>query len=207
MWFETRSGRCYSFRLQTLAKTAGESLRAVLHSSPWPKDLGYRQHRRRGPGRSRTKNDRQKRLPACLLDLRSLRSERNRARACRMRIVPCPLVMRRWTDPAQISAGRPDEREGFSMGFRRRVRRRALVAGAVGGAAIAHHARKKADDQAYDEAPADDQAPADDGQDQAQYAPPPADPADEIEHLAQLHTSGALTDDEFAAAKAKILGT
>ena len=98
------------------------------------------------------------------------------------------------------------------MGFRRRVRRRALVAGAVGGAAIVHHERKKADEQAYDEAPADDQAgdgqaPADDGQDQAQYAPPPADPADEIEHLAQLHTSGALTDEEFAAAKAKILGT
>ena len=87
------------------------------------------------------------------------------------------------------------------MGFRRRVRRRALVAGAVGGAALAHHERKKADEQAYDEAPADD------GQDQAQYAPPPADPADQIEHLAQLHTSGALTDDEFAAAKAKILGT
>ena len=101
------------------------------------------------------------------------------------------------------------------MGFRRRVRRRALVAGAVGGAALVHHERKKADEQAYDQAPADDgqapaddgQAPADDGQDQAQYAPPPADPADEIEHLAQLHTSGALTDEEFAAAKAKILGT
>ena len=93
------------------------------------------------------------------------------------------------------------------MGFRRRVRRRALVAGAVGGAAIAHHERRKAGEQAYDEAPADDQAPADDGQDQAQYAPPPADPADEIEHLAQLHASGALTDEEFAAAKAKILGT
>jgi len=93
------------------------------------------------------------------------------------------------------------------MGFRRRVRRRALVAGAVGGAAIAHHERGKAGEQAYDEAPADDQAPAGDGQDQAQYAPPPADPADEIEHLAQLHTSGALTDEEFAAAKAKILGT
>ena len=96
------------------------------------------------------------------------------------------------------------------MGFRRRVRRRALVAGAVGGAALVHHERKKAGEQAYDEAPADDQqdqAPADDGQDQAQYAPPPADPADEIEHLAQLHTSGALTDEEFAAAKAKILGT
>ena len=87
------------------------------------------------------------------------------------------------------------------MGFRRRVRRRALVAGAVGGAALVHHEATKAGEQAYDEAPADD------GQDQAQYAPPPADPADEIEHLAQLHTSGALTDEEFAAAKAKILGT
>jgi Short C-terminal domain len=94
------------------------------------------------------------------------------------------------------------------MGFRRRVRRRALVAGAVGGAALVHHERRQADEQAYDEAPADDdQAPADDGQDQAQYAPPPADPADEIEHLAQLHTSGALTDEEFTAAKAKILGS
>ena len=92
------------------------------------------------------------------------------------------------------------------MGFRRRVRRRALVAGAVGGAALAHHERRNAGEQAYDEAPADDQAPPGDGQDQAQYAPPPADPADQIEHLAQLHTSGALTDEEFAAAKAKILG-
>ena len=94
------------------------------------------------------------------------------------------------------------------MGFRRRTRRRAIIA----GAAIAHHEDKKAAEQqqADDQAPADDQqdqAPADDGQDTAQYAPPPADPADEIEHLAQLHTSGALTDDEFAAAKAKILGT
>jgi hypothetical protein len=39
-----------------------------------------------------------------------------------------------------------------------------------------------------------------------QYAPAPADPADQIEHLAQLHASGVLTDDEFAAAKAKALG-
>jgi Short C-terminal domain len=105
-----------------------------------------------------------------------------------------------------MQVGRMDGKE-FSMGFRRRVRRRALVAGAVGGAAIVHHERRRAGEQAYDEAPADDQAPADDGQDQAQYAPPPADPADEIEHLAQLHTSGALSDEEFAAAKAKILGT
>ena len=94
------------------------------------------------------------------------------------------------------------------MGFRRRTRRRAIIA----GAAIAHHEDNKATEQqqADDQAPADDQqdqAPADGGQDQAQYAPPPADPADEIEHLAQLHTSGALSDEEFAAAKAKILGT
>jgi hypothetical protein len=94
------------------------------------------------------------------------------------------------------------------MGFRRRTRRRAIIA----GAAIAHHEDKKAAEQqqAYDEAPADDQqdqAPADDQQDQGQYAPPPADPADEIEHLAQLHASGALSDDEFAAAKAKVLGS
>jgi len=46
-----------------------------------------------------------------------------------------------------------------------------------------------------------------DGQDQAQYAPPPAEPADQIEHLAQLHASGALSDEEFTTAKANILGT
>ena len=91
------------------------------------------------------------------------------------------------------------------MGFRRRTRRRAVIA----GAAIAHHEDKKAGEQqeATDQAPADDQqdqAPADD---QAQYAPPAADPADEIEHLAQLHASGALSDEEFTAAKANILGT
>ena len=41
----------------------------------------------------------------------------------------------------------------------------------------------------------------------AQYAPPPVDAADEIEHLAQLHASGVLTDEEFATAKAKALGS
>ena len=96
------------------------------------------------------------------------------------------------------------------MGFRRRTRRRALIAGAVAGGAIAHHEAKGYGEQqpAYDDqGAADDQAAAGDDQDQAQYAPPPADPADEIEHLAQLHASGALSDEEFAAAKANILGT
>ena len=81
------------------------------------------------------------------------------------------------------------------------------MAGAVAGGALAHHERRKAEEeqQAYAQAPYEEQAPAD--QEQPAYAPPPADPADEIEHLAQLHESGALTDEEFAAAKANILGT
>jgi hypothetical protein len=42
-------------------------------------------------------------------------------------------------------------------------------------------------------------------------APPPAAPAEvdatsEIERLSSLHDSGALSDDEFAAAKQKVLG-
>jgi HAMP domain-containing protein len=82
------------------------------------------------------------------------------------------------------------------MGMRRRTRRRGLIAGAVAGGAIAHHRNKQ---QYADQDPAEGS--------QAQYAPPPADPADEIEHLAQLHTSGALTDEEFASAKAKVLGS
>jgi hypothetical protein len=85
------------------------------------------------------------------------------------------------------------------MGFRRRTRRRALVAGAV----VGHHMATKNQGQE----PAEDEQPADETQDQAQYAPPPSDPADEIEHLAQLHASGALTDEEFATAKAKVLGS
>jgi hypothetical protein len=101
-----------------------------------------------------------------------------------------------------------NDEKGFFMGFRRRVRRRALIGGALAGGALVHHERKRAaeEEQAYDQPPAEEQAPAEE-QEQAAYAPPPADPADEIEHLAQLHSSGALTDEEFAAGKAKILGT
>lgn len=36
---------------------------------------------------------------------------------------------------------------------------------------------------------------------------PAADPFEQIEKLSKLHEEGALTDEEFAAAKAKILGT
>jgi hypothetical protein len=86
------------------------------------------------------------------------------------------------------------------MGFRRRTRRRALVA----GAAVAHHRDRMYAEQ---QPQAADQAPPAEYQEQAQYAPPPADPADQIEHLAQLHASGALTDQEFADAKAKAIGS
>ena len=45
------------------------------------------------------------------------------------------------------------------------------------------------------------------GVDQAAAAPAADDPFEQIEKLSKLHESGALTDEEFAAAKAKILGT
>ena len=150
--------RYNSFPPVDISQTAGENLRAVLHSLFGPRILatastvgGTRDaHARRTTDRSDC--PRAQRISESLL-----RRAQSSAR------VPnadssCRLVMRRWTHTAQTNAGRPDEREGFSMGFRRRVRRRALVAGAVGGAAIAHHERKKAGEQAYDEAPADDQA-------------------------------------------------
>jgi membrane protease subunit (stomatin/prohibitin family) len=52
-----------------------------------------------------------------------------------------------------------------------------------------------------------------DAQQYAQQAPPPAaappaedDATAQLQNLAQLHATGVLTDEEFAAAKAKILG-
>jgi membrane protease subunit (stomatin/prohibitin family) len=49
----------------------------------------------------------------------------------------------------------------------------------------------------------------DDAQAPAQEAPPPEPEENEtaqLQNLAELHTQGVLTDEEFAAAKAKILG-
>jgi hypothetical protein len=50
---------------------------------------------------------------------------------------------------------------------------------------------------------------------QQQYAPPPpaaaaappADPIEQLKQLAELHSQGVLTDEEFAVQKAKILGS
>jgi membrane protease subunit (stomatin/prohibitin family) len=48
-----------------------------------------------------------------------------------------------------------------------------------------------------------------DAQQYEQQAPPPAaedDSSAQLQNLAELHTQGVLTDEEFAAAKAKLLG-
>jgi membrane protease subunit (stomatin/prohibitin family) len=87
--------------------------------------------------------------------------------------------------------------------------RTAVVAGtatAVVGGVSAHQQHK----QEANDALAQQQAQEAAYQQQAAYAPPPPPPEDptmaQLEKLAQLHNQGVLSDDEFAAAKAKALG-
>ena len=90
------------------------------------------------------------------------------------------------------------------MGFvRRRTRRRTmLLAGGAAYPAGRYQGRQRAEeDMAYEDEP----------QYEAPPAPPPPAPtqdtqADEIQRLADMHAAGNLTDEEFAAAKAKVLG-
>jgi hypothetical protein len=94
--------------------------------------------------------------------------------------------------------------------------RRPLLRLATGAATagIAYRAgQRRAEQEAYNEqasaAYEATQAPA--PPPQPGYAPapaaaPPADAIAELERLARLHESGALTDQEFAAAKARALG-
>lgn len=86
--------------------------------------------------------------------------------------------------------------------MRRRARRRVLVAGAATGAVAYHEGKKHAqqEQEAAEPEQATDYAPAP----PASTGPDAAD-LDEIQKLAELHASGALTDEEFAAAKAKLL--
>lgn len=76
-------------------------------------------------------------------------------------------------------------------------RRRPIARGAAIGAVAYKRGERRAEEAQA--APAPPQGP-----------PPPAAPEDatteKINELVQLHTSGALTDEEFAAAKAKALG-
>ena len=92
------------------------------------------------------------------------------------------------------------------MGLLRMAARTAVVAGtatAVSGRVARRQARK------YDEEQAEPQQYA---QQQPQYDDPPqeAPQQDEsyakLQELANLHKQGVLSDDEFTAAKAKILG-
>ena len=75
---------------------------------------------------------------------------------------------------------------------------------AVAGTATAvsnRVSRRQANRWAAQEAPAyQEQAPA------YQEPPPAADPIEQLKELGQLHEQGVLTDEEFAAQKAKLLG-
>ena len=81
----------------------------------------------------------------------------------------------------------------------RAVARTAVVAGTA-TAVSGHVAQKQADKQADKEAAQAAAAPA------APAAEPAVDPVAEIERLGALKDKGLLTDEEFAAAKAKLLG-
>jgi hypothetical protein len=83
--------------------------------------------------------------------------------------------------------------------FRRRRPMMRMAAGAA-TAGVAYNAGKRHAEGEAEQgqaAPAPAPAPA---------AAPAGDATAELERLAQLHQSGALTDDEFAAAKSNVLG-
>ena len=91
------------------------------------------------------------------------------------------------------------------MGLLRMAARTAVVAGTAtavsGRVARRQNERWAQEDQAaYDQQMAQQQAY------QAQQAPPAQDKTAELQNLAQLHSPGVITDEEFAAAKAKLRG-
>ena len=92
------------------------------------------------------------------------------------------------------------------MGLLRMAARTAVVAGtatAVSGRVARRQAARYGEPSPYGSEP-QQYAP-----EPQQYAPePPAedDATAQLQKLAALHTQGVLTDEEFAAAKAKILG-
>jgi glucose/arabinose dehydrogenase len=103
---------------------------------------------------------------------------------------------------------------GLMMRRRRPVMRMAAGAAVAG---TAYHMGKsnqqqaQVNEQAQEAYAATQQAPAP----APQYAPPPPAPAPaapaaggtaDLDHLVELHNSGALSDEEFSAAKAKLLG-
>jgi hypothetical protein len=79
----------------------------------------------------------------------------------------------------------------------------AVVAGTAG--AVRHHQETKYANQAAEQQ-AQQQAAYDATPQQAPAAPAEDDQMAQLEKLAQMHNAGILTDEEFAAAKAKALG-
>jgi|SRR5215468_2015318 len=96
------------------------------------------------------------------------------------------------------------------MGLLRMAARTAVVAGTAtavsGRVARRQNERWASQDQAEYEQQMGQQAMAQQQYDAQQAAQPASDPNAELQNLANLHTQGVLTDEEFAAAKAKILG-
>ena len=105
------------------------------------------------------------------------------------------------------------------MRARRVVRRRSIARAAVGTAVVAgtagavrHHQNKKwaAQDAQQQQQYEQEQYEQEQYEQEVQYeAPveqaPEADLTAQLQQLAQLHDSGVLTDEEFAAAKSKLL--
>ena len=93
--------------------------------------------------------------------------------------------------------------------FRRRRPVARLAAGAA-TAGIAYRAgRRRSEQDAYNQQAAEAYAASQQVPPPVYTAPPPASTGgevDELARLAQMHESGALTDAEFSAAKAQILG-
>jgi len=90
------------------------------------------------------------------------------------------------------------------MGLLRMAARTAVVAGtatAVSGRVARRQARRY-DDQDEQQAP----EPAEAEEAPAEAAEPEDADMARLQQLAQLHTQGVLSDEEFAAAKAKVLG-
>jgi hypothetical protein len=118
---------------------------------------------------------------------------------------PCaPDAIDKATEPVRAIEAAAEQRPGtekkeITMLRRRPVERMAvdtaIVAGTAG--AVAGHRANKQQQQAEAQAPPE--AP--------EEAPPATeDTYAELERLGQLHAEGVLTDEEFAAQKAKILG-
>ena len=91
-------------------------------------------------------------------------------------------------------------------GLLRGMARTAVVAGTATAVSnrVSRRQAQRWQQQGYYDEPQQQEPPP------QQYAPPPAepepDPIEQLKQLGALHEQGILTDEEFAAQKAKILG-